>query len=262
MARPRQRRRVHNKVNFDYFKPRGVPLKELKEVNLNVEELEAIRFKDYEEMEQTEAAKKMNVSQPTFHRVLKEARKKVADALLNGKAIKIQGGNYQMPNKDGTGPLGKGPRTGRGIGRGQGRGGGRGMRGGFGVGQMPQTNVKSNNVKLKDKMKVIITATSETIDSKIDSRFGRCPYFVIVEIENKEIKNVTAVKNQGHEQQQSAGIVAGEQVANLKPDAIITGNLGPNAYGILSQVAIPCYSASGNIKDAITGLIEQKLSRL
>ena len=239
MARPRRRRRVHNQVNFDYFKPRGVPLRDLKEVNLNVEELEAIRFKDYEEMEQTKAAEKMNISQTTFHRILKSARKKITQALINGKAIKIQGGRYKMPNKDGTGPLGHGPRTGRGVGRGQGRGGGRGMgktqglgrgrRGGFGLGQMPQTNVKSADVILKDKMKVIVSAT---------------------------------VKNQGHEQQQSAGITAGEQVANLKPNAIITGNLGPNAYGVLSQVAIPCYSASGKVKDAITDLIEQKLSRL
>ena len=238
----------------------------MKEINLNVEELEAIRFKDYEEIEQTEAADKMHISQPTFHRMLKEARKKIADALINGKAIKIQGGNYKMPYKDGTGPFGQGPRTGRGMGRGQGMGQGigrgRGMGGGFGLKQMPQTNVKSADVTLKDNLKVIVSATGETLESEVDPRFGRCPYFVVVEIENKEIKNVTAVKNQGCEQQQSAGIVAGEQVANLKPDAIITGNLGPNAYGVLNQVAIPSYSASGNIKKAINDLIEQKLSKL
>ena len=83
MARLRRRRHVYNQVNFDYFKPIGVPLRELKEINLNVEELEAIRFKDYEEIEQTEAADKMHISQPTFHRMLKEARKKIADALIN-----------------------------------------------------------------------------------------------------------------------------------------------------------------------------------
>ncbi len=164
-----------------------------------------------------------------------------------------------MPNRDGTGPLGKGPRTGRGMGQGLGRGRGMGRRV---YRETPQTNVKPANISLKDKMKVVVSATDETIDSEIDSRFGRCPYFIVVEIENKEIKNVTAVKNQGQEQQQGAGISAAEQVANLKPDAIITGSLGPNAYRVLNQVAIPCYSASGNIKNAINDLIEQKLTRL
>ena len=261
MARPKRKRSVYNQVNFDYFKPSGVPLIELNEVNLNVEELEAIRFKDYDKLEQKEAADKMHVSQPTFHRMLKEARKKIADALINGKAIKIQGGNYKMPYGDGTGPFGKGPGTGRGRGMGQGIGRGRGMGRGF-YREMPQTNLKTTKTELKDNMKVIVSAAGETLESEIDPRFGRCPYFLVVEIENKEIKNVTAVKNQGCEQQQGAGITAAEQVANLKPDAIITGNLGPNAHRILSQVAIPCYSASGNVKNAINDLIEKKLTRL
>ena len=59
MARPMRRRRVYNQVNFDYFKPSGVPLRNLKEVNLNVEELEAIRFKDYNEIDQKELILKL-----------------------------------------------------------------------------------------------------------------------------------------------------------------------------------------------------------
>jgi predicted DNA-binding protein (UPF0251 family) len=67
---------------------------ELKRISLAVDELEAIRLKDLELLEQERAATTMNVSQPTFHRILESAHKKVADALVNGKAIGIEGGDY------------------------------------------------------------------------------------------------------------------------------------------------------------------------
>jgi len=79
-----------------YFKPAGIPLRVLEEVCLSVEEAEAIRLKDLEALDQEQCAEKMNISRPTFQRVLGAARQKVADALLNGKAIRIEGGNFQM----------------------------------------------------------------------------------------------------------------------------------------------------------------------
>jgi predicted DNA-binding protein (UPF0251 family) len=66
----------------------------LESVSLTVDEFEAIRLKDVEGLEQTAAANSMHISQPTFHRVIEAARKKVADALVNGKAIRIEGGDY------------------------------------------------------------------------------------------------------------------------------------------------------------------------
>jgi predicted DNA-binding protein (UPF0251 family) len=79
-----------------YFKPAGVPLRALEEIRLSVEEAEAIRLKDLEGLEQEQGAEKMNISRPTFQRVLASARQKMADALLNGKAIRIEGGNFEM----------------------------------------------------------------------------------------------------------------------------------------------------------------------
>jgi len=96
MVRPRLCRRVRFNPDITYFKPRGIPLKELEEVILPVDEYEAVRLKDLEGLEQEECAKKMNVSQPTFHRLVLSARKKIADAIINGKAIKIEGGNYRI----------------------------------------------------------------------------------------------------------------------------------------------------------------------
>lgn len=96
MVRPRLFRRVRFNPNVTYFKPRGIPLRELEEVVLQVDEYEAVRLKDLEGLEQEEAAKKMNISQPTFNRLLASARKKVSKALVEGKAIKIEGGNYKF----------------------------------------------------------------------------------------------------------------------------------------------------------------------
>jgi len=79
-----------------YFKPAGIPLKAVEEVRLSVEEAEAIRLKDLEGLEQEQGAEKMNISRPTFQRVLASARQKIADALLNGKAIRIEGGSFEM----------------------------------------------------------------------------------------------------------------------------------------------------------------------
>ncbi len=94
MVRPKKCRRVMAEPGVTYFKPRGVPLKTLEEVELTVEEFEAIRLNDLEKMKQVEVAKSMGISQPTLHRLLQSAHEKIADALACGKAIKIHGGDY------------------------------------------------------------------------------------------------------------------------------------------------------------------------
>ncbi|MBN1644291.1 MAG: DUF134 domain-containing protein [Dehalococcoidales bacterium] len=96
MARPFKCRRVSFVPGVTYFKPAGIPLVSLGEIRLSLEEIEALRLKDIEGLEQEQGAEMMNISRPTFQRVLVSARKKVTDALLNGKAIKIEGGNFKM----------------------------------------------------------------------------------------------------------------------------------------------------------------------
>jgi predicted DNA-binding protein (UPF0251 family) len=96
MSRPPKCRRVEFIPEMTYFKPAGVPMKDLAEVILSVEELEAIRLKDLMGFEQEECAVNMGVSRPTYHRILSAARAKVADALVNGKAIRVEGGNFQV----------------------------------------------------------------------------------------------------------------------------------------------------------------------
>jgi predicted DNA-binding protein (UPF0251 family) len=79
-----------------YFKPSGVPMQELEEVGMSVEEIEAVRLRDLVGLENEECAEKMSVSRPTFHRILALARKKIAFALVNGAAMKIAGGNFKL----------------------------------------------------------------------------------------------------------------------------------------------------------------------
>lgn len=94
MSRPTKCRRVEFFPEEDYFAPKGKSQCEIKEIILKVEELEAMRLKDIEGLTQEECAQKMMVSRQTFQNIIDSARKKVAIALTEGKAIKISGGHY------------------------------------------------------------------------------------------------------------------------------------------------------------------------
>lgn len=83
-------RRIRFNPHIRYFKPRGIPLKNLLEVELTVEEVEALRLKNIENLKQVECALKMNTSQSTFQRILSSAYKKMSEAIIKGKAIKIK----------------------------------------------------------------------------------------------------------------------------------------------------------------------------
>ena len=89
MVRPRLCRRIRFNPNITYFKPQGVPLRFLEVVELTTEEAEALRLRNIKDLDQEEAAKKMNTSQSTFQRILSSAYKKITEALIEGKAIKI-----------------------------------------------------------------------------------------------------------------------------------------------------------------------------
>jgi len=102
VARPCKPRFVSGEPTIDFFKPRGIPLRDLKQERLSVEELEALRLIDIAGLYQEDAAERMEVSRPTFQRVLKSAREKVARCLVEGKALGIEGGNYVLGGDDRT----------------------------------------------------------------------------------------------------------------------------------------------------------------
>ena len=100
MPRPRKRRQVRGIPNVNYFKPAGVPLNSLNEIILTIEEYEVLRLCDVLDNSQEEAAEKMKVSQPTLFRLLKSARTKISSAIVNGDAIKIEGGVFEVKKND------------------------------------------------------------------------------------------------------------------------------------------------------------------
>jgi uncharacterized protein len=89
MSRPKKCRCINCSPNSSYFKPKGIPLVQLEEVLLSLDELEAVRLADHAGLYHEEAAGRMSVSRATFGRILDSARSKIADALINGKALKI-----------------------------------------------------------------------------------------------------------------------------------------------------------------------------
>lgn len=96
MPRPPKPRHVEFFPNVTYFKPAGVPMATLDEVCLGVDELEALRLKDLEGLDQEECASRMNLAQSTFQRVLTSAREKLTRGIVEGKAIRIEGGPYEL----------------------------------------------------------------------------------------------------------------------------------------------------------------------
>ncbi|OPX32829.1 MAG: hypothetical protein B1H40_01545 [Candidatus Latescibacteria bacterium 4484_181] len=107
MPRPKKWRWVGFSPPVTYFRPQGISPGFLSHVVLTVDELEALRLADLEGMSQEEAGQRMKVSRPTFGRIVAQAHKKVADALVNGKAIQIRSGEVIMPPFGP--PFGRGP---------------------------------------------------------------------------------------------------------------------------------------------------------
>ncbi len=96
MSRPHKKRRVCFTPTFTLFKPAGVPIKKTEIVELRLDELEAMRLANLEGLYQEDGAKRMNTSRATFGRILTDARRKVTDAIINGKPISVEGGNVSF----------------------------------------------------------------------------------------------------------------------------------------------------------------------
>ena len=98
-------------------------------------------------------------------------------------------------------------------------------------------------------MRIAVSATGSTLDAEVDPRFGRCSYFVIVDLDTMQFE---ALENSGAMASGGAGISAGQMVANMGVQAVLTGHCGPNAYQVLSAAGIQVITGvSGKIRDAI-----------
>ncbi len=96
MGRPQKNRKVYTPPIFTDFKPAGISVKDLKKISLTLDEFEAIRLSDFLGMSQEEASEEMEISRPTFTRLIEAARKKLADFLINGRFLNLEGGNIHF----------------------------------------------------------------------------------------------------------------------------------------------------------------------
>lgn len=101
-------------------------------------------------------------------------------------------------------------------------------------------------------MIVAISSTGTSLESKVDPRFGRCPFFIIYDTDNDSFEHV---ENQARQAMGGAGIQTGQMIANRGVKAVITGNVGPNAFKVLSTAGVKVYSGiSGKVSDAVQKL--------
>ena len=110
-------------------------------------------------------------------------------------------------------------------------------------------------------MRIAVSATAGNMDALVDARFGRCAYFVIVEVEGDEIKSHEIVENPGATAIGGAGIQAAQTVANKGVEVVITGNIGPNAFNVLSGARIKVVTGVGGItvRDAVQRYLKGEL---
>ncbi|MFC1895134.1 DUF134 domain-containing protein [Thermodesulfobacteriota bacterium] len=226
MARRTKCRLIEATPEVTYFKPQGVPLRDLTEVYLPLEGFEALRLADYEGLKQEDAALRMNVSRQTFSRILIEARRTVVEAVVNGLALFIQGGNYVLE--------GRGSET-------------IAARAKAGIEKTAAIKIKRDAASFNNAPEVSVTkefdmgliaVSSEgpTLDDRVDPRFGRAAGFIIVDPVNLDFKYLD---NDGSQARgMGAGIQAAELVAKSGVKSVLTGYVGPKAFKALTAAGI------------------------
>ena len=111
-------------------------------------------------------------------------------------------------------------------------------------------------------MKIAVSSIGEGLNSKVSEVFGRCPYFIIAEIENQKIKKTETIENKNIAQMSGAGISTAQLIAEKNVKAVITKNIGPRASDVLRQFNIAVYYGTGTIKEVLQKLIGNKLEKI
>jgi len=219
---------------------------------LKLEEIEALNLKDVENMDQETAAKKMGVSRSTFQRIIKSARYKLVKAITEGKALKIEGGNYLPSEKVVKTQCLKGKHHYYVKKENQVLIGGNTHTNSISKIKCPECGeriINYENNSEEEKMKICITSTGTSLDSSVDPRFGRCPYFIIY---NTDGDTFESIENESRQAMGGAGIQAGQVIAAKEVTAVLSGNFGPNAFRVLQAANIKMYSGvTGIVKEAI-----------
>jgi len=111
-------------------------------------------------------------------------------------------------------------------------------------------------------VKIAVSSTGEKLTDNVSEVFARCPYFIIAEIENQEIKKFEALKNESENQMSGAGISTAQLMADKNVNVVITGNVGPRALDVLKQFNVEIYFGEGVVKNVLQEFIDGKLKKV
>ncbi len=226
MARPAKKRRVCEKPLCNRFMPQ-LEHQFIEIVTLGIDEYECIRLIDYEGMTQEECAEQMNLVRTSITGIYANARKKVADSLVNGKELRIEGGNYEFCHGNLT---------------------------------CCRQRMQSGNQclgKMSEewrKMKMVIAVTYE--DGQVFQHFGHSEYFKIYEVDGGKVlkSEVVDTNGQGHE-------ALADFLSDFSVNVLICGGIGGGARNALTEMGIELYpGVTGNADDAVNALIVGQLS--
>ncbi|HHD64840.1 MAG TPA: DUF134 domain-containing protein [Desulfobulbaceae bacterium] len=227
MARPKKRRQVAQLPRACYFKPRGIPLRELTEVYLPIEGAEALRLVDIDGLDQNAAARRMDVSRHTLGRILAQARRVVAQAITEGLAIRIEGGDFVVKGKGSKKSSLSVEST--------------------AVDQADGKSVQTSRIKTKGDImeKIAISSEGPSLDDRVDPRFGRAGGFIVVDPDTMNTQYIDNGSSQvmGH----GAGLQAAENVAAAGAKVVLSDYIGPKAFRALVSAGIKIGQNCGNM---------------
>lgn len=244
VAREAKCRRVAFIPPVKAFTPVGVPLSDLEEAVLKVEEIEAIRLKNHLNLEQEECAQMMQISRPTFQRILSEAYAKMADALTNGKGIRIEGGSYCL----GNGYCRRRDRK-----------------------MEPMENCEFYDAGLDIKQirqsennpgrLIAVAAVGTSTGTSLDDRFGRCSYFWLW---NPETDEYSLLERPRSEEAPGSGTDSAQALIQAGTASLIVKQIGPKAFFMLQRANVAVYSGAGakTVAEAIKLLRARRLPRM
>ncbi|MFA6781497.1 MAG: DUF134 domain-containing protein [Bacilli bacterium] len=236
MPRPRKGKRVCCLPDNNVFGQLNRANEARAIVIMKVEEYEAIRLIDHEGLMQEECAEKMGVARATVQKLYQDARKKIADSLVNGSILRIEGGDYQLydDHERYYGGCGRHRRFGQ---------------------NYPQENNGDNK-----KMKIVIPVEQPKMDGGVSPSFGRAAFFLVYDVEQKTeefIKN-TAAENRG-----GAGIAAAQLIVDTGAKVLIVPRLGENAAEVLKASGLIIKkSVSSSIEETIKAFVNNELMDL
>lgn len=246
IARPRKFRNVCELPETNRFGPLGMGAHGRGNANrfiiMSIDEYETIRLIDLEGLTQEECAQQMNIARTTVQRTYSDARKKIAQSLVKGKVLKIEGGDYKLC--DGNGRF-------CGIGNCH-RGGNK----------MDSENMEKIEESQKERktMKIVMPVDENNMETKVSVSFGRAPFFLVYDLETKEN---TFIDNKAATSPGGAGIIAAQTVVDSKTEALLTPRCGQNAADVLKSGKVKLYkSIDGTVEENIKAFNDGKLDPL